>query len=1226
MYRKTVLMTLLALAAVTVIPCFASAVEYLNLDPTKPSMAQLELKQDNQDFIRFEWNAGGLFLDHDQEEAKVYVATELGINRDVTRQEIGGLVKLPWGYNAELVVVGGEITPVSIINGAGDATSLENGPQDVKWATLGKPAVFRDVTVAPLTIQPVVDEDGTIWMATNLEVEIVVTDKIDELDSDYEERPISRAFYPVYESLLLNGLDELGYRLAETHGSFVIVGYEGFLAEMNDLIEWKRQLGYNVVLHSFGVNQAPSFNELRTILADYYETLEPQLEYVLLVGDENRGTDPIGSDRIVNPNDTNENDVTDWPLTFLEGDDYFPEFFVGRMPVSEVEEARKASRRVVLYERDPDVDADYWSHFTMVAANFAEGPLRPLTPIATSQWLRERALLDWGFEEADFDTLFHREGGYQPTADEISASINQGSIWVTYRGWGDSGGWVFPSYRSADVDNLVNSHMLPVVLSCVCNTGDFGNLVNPKCFATHWITAGTSNTPVGAVSVIAPSDLHTQTKFNNPILSGFMTGVYDEGMRNISQALMRGKWEIYLGHPNARNIGSSVEFYFGVYHVFGDPTLNMWAYQPKLFDITAPETVPYGQASLELTINSPLGNGLAETHVQIRQGDEFFSRGFADESGIIYLPMTGIEPGEIEITVSRDNYMPEIFTLDVVEEAQYVGLDDWTVDSVVPGESARLSLTLENTGTEAQTGVSATITSVNAELVTISTADATFGGMAAGATADNIASPFEFEILEPLPDGTFIEFDLEITGSAGGPWTSTLAIPLYTLEMQYDSYQVTSGTYAPGQTATLELTFSNLGSIEAENITAVLDSWDDAVEVTTAEVAVPSIPANGEVSLSWDVSVLEGAYNGRIVRYGVFFSAGDALFASIPVSIALEGATSTDPLGPDGYGYFAYDDTDTGFDNADETVPTYQWFDIETNGGTDHALLDDDLFYIDLPFDFTFYGVTYPEGTTITVTSNGFIEFTEADYYHRLYFRNWQIPGALGGRAMIAPFWDDLKPPSPELRTHVYTMYSEVGGVFIIEYHSWNRYAPAPEETFAIVLYEEHNANGDGVIDIMYNDVEDNDDDNNGATIGIQDEMHVNGIQYLYAHIYPTAAAPLENGRAIRFTTTAPDNHGPVDNDIAGNIPDEFRLYGNYPNPFNSFTEIRYDIVQAGKVNLSIYNVLGQKVATLVNRDIQPGSHTISFDAGSFGMSSGLYLVRLESDGKSALSKMVYMK
>ena len=76
------------------------------------------------------------------------------------------------------------------------------------------------------------------------------------------------------------------------------------------------------------------------------------------------------------------------------------------------------------------------------------------------------------------------------------------------------------------------------------------------------------------------------------------------------------------------------------------------------------------------------------------------------------------------------------------------------------------------------------------------------------------------------------------------------------------------------------------------------------------------------------------------------------------------------------------------------------------------------------------------------------------------------------------------------------------------------------------------------------------------------------------------------------------------------NLPKEFRLYQNYPNPFNPLTTIKYALPKASAIELSIFNLLGQKVALLSSASKPAGIYTITWDASSFA--SGVYFYRLE--------------
>jgi len=92
----------------------------------------------------------------------------------------------------------------------------------------------------------------------------------------------------------------------------------------------------------------------------------------------------------------------------------------------------------------------------------------------------------------------------------------------------------------------------------------------------------------------------------------------------------------------------------------------------------------------------------------------------------------------------------------------------------------------------------------------------------------------------------------------------------------------------------------------------------------------------------------------------------------------------------------------------------------------------------------------------------------------------------------------------------------------------------------------------------------------------------------------------------------------------AKGVPSRYELAQNYPNPFNPQTMIRFSIPKAGKVSLKVYNQLGQTVAILVDKYMQPGQYQTLFVANNFA--SGIYYYRLEVNGFSETHKMVLLK
>ena len=94
--------------------------------------------------------------------------------------------------------------------------------------------------------------------------------------------------------------------------------------------------------------------------------------------------------------------------------------------------------------------------------------------------------------------------------------------------------------------------------------------------------------------------------------------------------------------------------------------------------------------------------------------------------------------------------------------------------------------------------------------------------------------------------------------------------------------------------------------------------------------------------------------------------------------------------------------------------------------------------------------------------------------------------------------------------------------------------------------------------------------------------------------------------------------------DNPGNDLKSFELYQNYPNPFNPSTNINFRLSAPGNVEISVFNLFGQKVVTLFNGKKAAGNHSIKFNA--IELSSGIYLYRITTNGYSKTKKMLYIR
>ena len=137
-----------------------------------------------------------------------------------------------------------------------------------------------------------------------------------------------------------------------------------------------------------------------------------------------------------------------------------------------------------------------------------------------------------------------------------------------------------------------------------------------------------------------------------------------------------------------------------------------------------------------------------------------------------------------------------------------------------------------------------------------------------------------------------------------------------------------------------------------------------------------------------------------------------------------------------------------------------------------------------------------------------------------------------------------------------------------------------------------------------------------GTYINDQD----NSVHLLVGDPSDYASGP-SMGRVIVHSNTVT---GLIDTEKNELIPDKFHLSQNFPNPFNPTTTIHYKLPEANPVTIKIYNLLGQKIVTLVDKWMPAGSYQVKFDAAGFA--SGLYFYRIEAGKYSQVRKMMLLR
>ena len=104
---------------------------------------------------------------------------------------------------------------------------------------------------------------------------------------------------------------------------------------------------------------------------------------------------------------------------------------------------------------------------------------------------------------------------------------------------------------------------------------------------------------------------------------------------------------------------------------------------------------------------------------------------------------------------------------------------------------------------------------------------------------------------------------------------------------------------------------------------------------------------------------------------------------------------------------------------------------------------------------------------------------------------------------------------------------------------------------------------------------------------------------------------------------------GPLAADGPANLPEEYALHPNYPNPFNPVTTIRFELPRSAKTVLLVYDIVGQEVVRLVDEVLSPGYHKTSWngkDRAGRKVASGIYIAKLTTPDWAQTMKMILLK
>lgn len=1004
----------------------------------------------------------------------------------------------------------GRATLVALPRNASTARAVEPGAVAATAASPGRVMIMRGrpvlLATAPLSAdgpaQVRVDHDGD-WAA---------------------EEPDHRLASPALEAALA-GLPA-GKAATVGHGSYVIVYDAALAAAVEPLAQWKTRKGLRVVTVGTDVT-GTSTAGIKAWLQTAYDTWEYPPEHVVLFGD-------IGAI----PTYTFLGNPSDLEYVLLDGDDFLPDAMLGRFPVENLSDARAMVARTIGYERTPYTAEPAWFTKSLMIAGLTGSTTPPHTVAYCGRQLQEI-----GFEPA---TAITSPVPLPPLmgAQLIRQNIDLGASMVVYRGWAyGTGGWDPPSYTVNDIPALNNGWKLPVVMSFVCLTGDYTS--SPPCFGEAFLRQGTPEAAgKGAVAFIGNGEHWSHTRYNDAMAIAVFERIVEDGVTDLGALLHAGKLRFLDYFPNevdaATNGEESVEFYFHIYNLLGDPALEYWRGAPRAVTAGTPALLPVGSNQLEVTVTAAVGGDpVAGARVGVTQDGVLLGSGLTDAFGTARLELVPVGAGaNVEVTVSGAGVAPVETSVPTSTAAVFLAAASATIndgaDGVAnPGETLTLALRMANRGS-AGSGAFTVTAAVDGPAQASGTA--TFAAIAAGLEGE-AQTPLTVTIADDADDGAPVTLRLAADRGGGAIDVSAWSFAVAASRLQPIALDAAAGFIEPGQTTALSLSLRNDGVLGTAGGTVTLVATGGGGVVLAGASAAFGPCAPGATAVTGEglsVTVPAAMATGSALNFTATIVTEEGWRRESTCAAVVGRVDVTAPCGPDAYGYYAYDSADLDYPAS---RPQYGWTEISTLLGGPGTKLNfsvpDNLatsVLVDLPFAFRYFGQDY---TRLRVCDNGWVSF---DLGNRYDFYNWTLPSTHGNNALVAPFWDNLNPetPSPGAQLPngaapdgIYTWHDVAGGRFIIEWSRLPNYQPEVLglQTFQLVLQDpalRAGPDGNGEMIFLYRHVSNNDHLRMYATAGWESPDGNDGFQLTYDNHYAPGMAPLQSGLAVRVTTAPP--------------------------------------------------------------------------------------------------------
>ncbi len=1117
-------------------------------------------------------------------------------------------------------------------------------PGDIAQAT--EPFILRDIRGTNVYVYPFQYNAARsiIRVHTNVTVKLIENDTTPINPITVSYRKIILEMDSIYRTIFINyDVSRFEHEIGD-FGSILIIRTPRDVDAIAPYIQWKMEKGYTV----YEEEVATGTNVANLVSTQY--NANNDILYVQLVGDWADIQGPTSGGAPTDPN-----------LGCVVGGDAYPDLIVGRFSANNTTHVTTQVNKTITYERDPEIGGTWYEAATGIASNQGPGD--------DGEYDNVHIQVIWD-DKLDPFTYESHTPIYDPSANVtmVANALNAGTSIINYCGHGSATSWGSSGFSNSHIATLTNGNMLPFIISVACVNGAFHST---ECFAEAWLHKENGGAVGMYASTISQSwnpPMRGQDYFNDLLIGGYDYSLHP-GQNGISTDVQKTTFGALCFNGS---ILMTVEEFSGgqqemeAWTVFGDAALNVRTAPPSglvlsneviLMDLDFTSTVTSNGVPVEGAL------------VCLSQDGNYFP-GVTDEFGNVTISHALIA-GDAKMVVTAFNTETIYDDVTVIPPGGcYVLYNDHIIDDyagngnsiVEHGEEISFLVGLRNVGSEEATDIDATISSIN-QYVTIINDFSDYNNILSDSIVYGL-TPFQIQIEPFCPDDEQLVFHLVINSSTD-TWEYDFSITSYAPILEIANFVIEDGNgngcLEPGESGSLQINLINNGEGLAENITGLLYSDDVFITLNNNNSQISSL-ATGEVSgfddiFTFTVSAdcpaihnlrLNLLLNEQLGYYNILQLDVNVGFYD-NVEYGVNGWTHSALNGGDDQWHQStlrcYSDehswkigsTGTGSYNnnllcaletpdielTDDTYLTfYHWMSAETSNNYPGYCYDGGLVEI---FHNSQWSQIFPEGgypfltrgdnnppfTADTQVFSGSIDWERAffnleDYDGTVKFRF--VFGSDGAVTEEGWYIDDISIVEPNVFLEPpVNLYAENININEIELN-WEQPSTLP---LSYNIYRRNNPN------IPYELL------TNTNEIFYLDTGLSYGIYY-----YVVTAVYTEGESSFSNPTQAYSGSTSSDENIVQPVY-KAELKNNYPNPFNPTTTISFSIPNDSNVELSIFNIKGQKVKTLVNEMLPAGEHSIIWngrDSNGNRVSSGMYFYKLKAGDFQKVRKMILIK